>query len=339
MINVAMIGFGLSGRYLQAPYLVLNPNFKLKTVVTNSSKTPQELYDFVEVCHNFEEVLADASIDLVCVNTPSASHFEYAQKALLAGKHVLVEKPMAATAEQVQILIDLAKKQQKVLSVYQNRRFDSDFRTLQKIVQGGLLGELLSFEASYHRFKPTLNPKKWKEVPAPANGILFDLGAHLIDQVISLFGTPEKFSGEVFTQRENSLVDDAFDLSLDYGKLKVRLKSSLLVREDVPRYILHGTKGSFIKYGIDVQEDSLKAGILPNDPTFGIEQENIAGTLNTELNGLHFRGKITSEVGNYGLLFENLYDAITGTKPLIVKPEEVLEQIKIIEKITLSCEK
>jgi scyllo-inositol 2-dehydrogenase (NADP+) len=240
---------------------------------------------------------------------------------------------MTAASTEAQALIDLAKKQGKILSVYQNRRFDSDFRTLQKVIQQGLLGELLSFEAHYHRYKPELNPKKWKETPSPANGILYDLGAHLIDQAITLFGVPDNVIGEVFTQRANSEIDDAFDVKMAYGKLRVHLKSSLLVREDVPRYIVHGTKGSFIKYGIDVQEDSLKAGILPTDTNFGKEDEKIWGILNIEINGLNFRGKIESYAGNYGLLFENLYEAIAEGKPLIVKPEEVLEQIKIIESI------
>lgn len=332
MLNVALIGFGLSGRYLQAPFFIKNPNFLLKTVVTNS-QNPTHIYPSVEWKTSFDDVIADKSIDLVSICTPSSTHFEYAKKALLAGKHVLVEKPMTATAEEAEELIEISKKEGKILTIYQNRRFDSDFRTVKKIVENGFLGEIHTYEAHYNRYKPMLNPKPWKEVVSPANGILYDLGAHIIDQTLVLFGLPQSVSGEVFTQREGSVIDDAFDIRLDYGKLRVTLKSSLLVREDTPRYVIHGNKGSFIKYGIDVQEDHLKAGLLPKDEGFGVEPKENAGILNTELGGVSFRGKIDTETGNWMELYDNLYEAITQGKELNIKPELILEQIKIIEKI------
>jgi scyllo-inositol 2-dehydrogenase (NADP+) len=332
MLNVALIGFGLSGRYLQAPFFIENPNFLLKTIVTNS-QNPTHIFPSVTWKTSFEEVIADKSIDLVSICTPSATHFEYAQKALLAGKHVLVEKPMTATSAQAEELINIAKKQGKILTIYQNRRFDSDFKTVKKIVENGFLGEIHTFEAHYNRYKPVLNPKRWKEVASPANGILYDLGAHIIDQTLVLFGLPKSVSGEVFTQREGSEIDDAFDIRLDYDKLRVTLKSSLLIREDTPRYIIHGNQGSFIKYGIDCQEDHLKLGISPRNETFGIEPKENWGTLNTDIGHLHFTGKIETEKGSWMELFQNLYEAIKEGKELIIKPELVLEQIRIIEQI------
>ncbi len=332
MLNVALVGFGLSGRYLQAPFFVANPNFHLKTVVT-VSQNPQTVYPDVQAAKSLAEVLADTEIDLVSICTPSHTHFDYAKQCLLAGKHVLVEKPFTATVAEAEELIDLAKRQGKILSVFQNRRFDSDFMTVQKVVENKLLGDLVAFEIHFDRHKPILNPKRWKEIVSPANGILYDLGAHTIDQTLLLFGKATAVSGETFTQREGSEIDDAFHIKLDYGKLKVILKASLLVREEGPRYILHGTKGSFIKYGIDVQEDHLKAGLLPRMAGFGVESVEKWGILNTEINGQHFRGTIETEVGNWDMLFQNLYEAITEDKELLVKPEQILEQIKVIEAV------
>lgn len=332
MLNVAIIGFGLSGRYLQAPFFEANLNFNLKIIVSNS-QNPQAIFPNVKVARSLDEVLADDTIDLVSICSPNATHFEYAKRTLLSGKHVLVEKPFTATVEEAEELIDLSKKQGKVLSVFQNRRFDSDFMTVQKVIEGGFLGKILNFEIHFNRYKPVLNPKKWKEIIATANGIIYDLGSHIIDQAISLFGVPQNVWGQTFTQREHSEIDDAFDIRLDYGDLKVTLKASLLVREDSPRYIIHGTKGSYVKYGIDVQEDHLKAGMLPQDADFGIEPTTNSGILNTEFNGITFRGNVETQKGDWGLLFQNLHDVIVDEKELLIKPEEVLEQIRIIEQV------
>jgi scyllo-inositol 2-dehydrogenase (NADP+) len=331
MLNVAIIGFGLSGRYLQAPFFEANPNFDLKTIVT--SQDAKSVFPNVAIAQNLEEVLADDAIDLVSICSPNATHFEYAKRTLLAEKNVLVEKPFTATVEEAEELIALSKKQEKVLSIFQNRRFDSDFLTVQNVIESGFLGKIINFEIHFNRYKPVLNPKKWKEIVAPASGIIYDLGSHIIDQAISLFGTPQNVWGQTFTQRKHSEIDDAFDIKLDYRDLKVSLRASLLVREDSPRYIIHGTKGSFIKYGIDVQEDHLKAGKQPTDTDFGIEPTTNSGILNTETNGISFRGNVETMKGNWALLFQNLHDAIMDGKELLIKPEEVLEQIRIIEKV------
>ena len=335
MINVALVGFGLSGRYLQAPFFEANPNFRLKTVVTNSHN-PQAIFPSVQVAKSIDEVLADDEIDLVSICSPSSTHHELAIKSLQANKHILVEKPFTSTVEEAEEIIGLAKKQNKIVCVFQNRRFDGDFRTVRKVVDSGVLGELISYEAHYDRYKPVLNPKRWKEVVSPANGILYDLGAHIIDQTITLFGKPNAAWGETFVQREGSEIDDAFDIRLDYGKLKVTLKASLLVREEGPRYVLHGTKGSFVKYGLDVQEDNLKAGLMPGMEGYGVESKQNSGILNAEINGVSFRGHVDTEAGNWGLLFQNLYEAIAEGQELLIKPEEILEQLKIIEAVKQS---
>jgi scyllo-inositol 2-dehydrogenase (NADP+) len=332
MLNVAIIGFGLSGRYLQAPFFETSLNYNLTTIVS-ANQNPKEFYPNVHVTKSIDEVLADATIDLISICSPNETHFTYAKLALQAGKHVLVEKPFTPTSKEAIELISLAKTQNKILTVFQNRRFDSDFLTVKKIIEEKRLGEILNFEIHFNRFKPDLNPKKWKETSSTSSGVLYDLGAHIIDQTIVLFGMPKNIWGQTFTQREHSTIDDAFDIQLDYGKLKVTLRSSLIVREDSPRYIIHGSKGSFVKYGMDVQEDHLKAGRMPMDIGFGVEPIIQYGTLYTEKDGIPSTEKIETEKGNWAILFQNVYDAIVHDETLLVKPEEVLEQIKIIEKI------
>jgi len=332
MTTVAIVGFGLSGRYLQAPFFLANPNFRLKTIVSNN-QNPQDIYPGVQKATSLDAVLADPEVDLVSIASPNETHFAYTQKCLEAGKHVLVEKPFTATAAEAETLIKLAQDLGKHLFVFQNRRWDSDFLTVQKVIAEGLIGDVLSYEAHFNRYKPVLNPKKWKEVIAPGNGILYDLGSHILDQTIVLFGKPKSIWGIKFTQREHSEVDDAFDVRLDYGKIKVTLKSSLLVREDTPRYIIQGTKGSFVKHGIDVQEDHLKAGIMPGMPGFGIESEANWATLNAEVGGLHLRGRIETLPGNWAPLFQNIHEVISEGKAPLIAMDEILEQIRVLEEV------
>ncbi len=335
MLNVALVGFGLSGRYLQAPFLAANPNFNLAIIVTSNEQLATALYPHAKVVASIEEALTD-DIDLVSIASPSYTHFAYAQQALLAKKHVLIEKPMASSAAEAEALVTLAKEQGKLLSVFQNRRFDSDFLTLKKVIEGQLLGDIVSYEARYDRFKPILNTKKWKEEANPANGIIYDLGPHILDQALLLFGLPDDYWGKTYRQRAGSVIDDAFDIFLSYPTFHVKLSSSLLVKEESPRYQIHGTKGSFVKYGIDMQEDHLKAGLLPGMEGFGKEPTSQAAWLNTEIAGVSIKGHIETETGDWGKLFQNIYEAIAEGKPLAVEPSLVVEQIRIIESI---CEK
>ena len=332
MINVAIIGFGLSGKYLQAPFFEMNLNFNLKIILSNS-QNPADYFPQVKVVKNVEEIIADKRIDLVSICSPNDTHFTYAKQCLLAGKHIMVEKPFTVSSKEAEELIVLAKQQKKVVAIFQNRRFDSDFLTVQKLIGSGDLGEILNFEIHYNRFKPELNVKKWKEDNSPGSGIIYDLGAHIIDQAIALFGVPKNIAGQTFKQREHSLIDDAFDIKLDYGKLKVTLRSSLMVRQDSPRYIINGSKASFVKYGIDVQEDHLKAGKMPSEKGFGVEPITQEGVLYLEENGLSLQKKVPTLAGNWALLFQNLYEGITKNAELIIKPTDVLEQIKIIETV------
>lgn len=330
MIKVGIIGYGLSGRYLQAPFFASNPSFSLDAVVTNSFN-PKEQYPNIKVYSSVNELINDSEIDLISICSPSDTHFEYAKKVLEAGKHCLVEKPFTATFAEAEQLFTLAKSKNKVITAFQNRRFDSDFLTIKKILSSGVLGEILTYEAHFDRYKPVLNPKKWKETVQPGNGILYDLGSHILDQAISLFGKPISVSGEKYTQREGSDIDDAFDMRLNYGRLKVKLSASLMVKKQGPRYTIHGTKGSFTKYGIDVQEDHSKEGMLPTNQSFGVESEKEFGLLTYEKDGQDISERIVTEKGNWQGFFTNLADAIEENKEVDVKDFQILEQIKILE--------
>ncbi len=334
MLTIAIVGFGSSGRFLQAPFFEANENYYLKTILSNN-QNPKEFFPAVDVVNNIEEILKDPSVDLVSICSPNNTHYSYAKLALNAGKHVLVEKPFTAFSHQALELFSLAKSKNKTLSVFQNRRFDSDFLTVQKLIKSKELGEILNFEIHYNRFKPELNPKKWKETNDEASGIIYDLGAHIIDQAIALFGVPTNIWGQSFIQRKHSLIEDAFDIKLDYGKLKVTLRSSLLVHEPTPRYIINGTDCSFVKYGLDVQEDHLKTGMNPADAGFGIEPLEQQGKIYIN-NGSKIDIKnVTTEKGNWALLFQNLHDAISNAEDLLITHKDILEQIKIIESVTL----
>ena len=331
-INVALVGFGLSGRYLQAPFFEKSTDFQLKTVLT-SQQDWQALYPQTSRVRSMAAVLADEAIDLVSICSPNETHFDYTRQGLLAGKHVLVEKPFTATAAEAEELMALAKKQGRHLLAFQNRRFDSDFLTVQKLLASGRLGGLLRYEAHFNRFKPLLSPKKWKEQPAAANGVLYDLGTHLIDQCIALFGAPQAVQGETYPQRAGSDIDDAFDLWLDYGPMKAYLRASLLVREPAPRYVLHGTEASFVKYGIDQQEDHLKAGLLPGTPGFGEEPAAFYGTLYTEEGDVPRQEKVDSQPGNWPALFDNMaHVLLRGAEP-VIRMAEVVQQLRVIGQV------
>ena len=330
-IQTALASYGMSGKVFHAPFLTVNPRFHLKKVVERHRTNSSQEYPEVEVVRDFQEVLDDASIELVIVNTPNPLHFKMTRKALKAGKHVAVEKPFTPTKKEADELMAIAKEEKKVLTVFQNRRWDGDFLTVRKVVAGNLLGRLVEFEAHYDRYVNFITQNSWKEEPGPGSGILYNLGSHMIDQALVLFGVPEAVSADIGAQREGSDIDDYYDIKLHYEQFNTILKSSYLVREAGPRYVVHGTAGSFVKFGIDPQEEALKVGRKPNEEGWGEEAAGDWGKLTTEIDGLQISGKIRSFPGSYGDFYNNLYEAIREGKQLAVKPEEAALVIQIIE--------
>ncbi len=333
-INTGLIGYGMAGRIFHAPFLNIVPGFNLTKICTNnpdSIKLANERYPQTTIVNKPEDIFSDENIDLIFVLTPNETHYELTKRALLAGKHVVVDKPFTATTAQADELIEISKKTGKILSVYQNRRYASDYKTVKKLLEAGILGKIIEFTSCFDRYVPGLRPKKWKEEPREACGVLYDLGSHLIDQTLQLFGMPLEVTANIQHQRENTLIDDYFMLTLQYPGMTVYLHSGMLVKIPGPVFAIHGTNGSFVKSGLDVQEGHLDEGRIPVGKDWGKEPQSMWGTLSTYINGLPVTATIESEKGNYTEYFENLRDAVLGETPLAVDPIDSRNVIKIIE--------
>jgi predicted dehydrogenase len=329
-INTALCSFGMSGWVFHAPFITAHPGFTFYGIWERSKDLAKQKYPDVKVFRTLEDMLADKNVELVVINTPSYSHYEYAKKSLEAGKHTLVEKPFTATVEQARELVDLAKKQNVKLSVFQNRRYDSDYKTVKKVIDDGLLGKIVEAEIHYDRYNPALSPKAHKETPGPAVGVIYDLGSHLIDQAIYLFGMPDAVFCDVFSMRPDSKVDDYFEILLYYPSFRIRLKSIYYAREP-QGFIIHGKLGSFFKSRADVQESALQASQIPGSKDWGIEPETERGLLHTEKDGKIIREYIPTLQGNYLEYYNGIYNALRNDKDLPVKGEDGLNVIKITE--------
>lgn len=330
VVRVGLVGYGMAGEVFHAPAIAVVPGLKLTKVVERHSNKCQARYPWVETVRNVEELLADPNIELVVIATPNTLHYELIRQALFADKHVVVEKPFTPTSQQATELIDLAHERHKLLSVHHNRRWDGDFLTIKQIVESNLLGNLVEYEVHFDRFRSSIKTN-WRESDQPGSGILYDLGSHLIDQALCLFGLPDTITADLRKQRQDAKTIDAFELILNFDDLKVTAKAGQLVRELGPHFILHGTNGSFVKYGMDPQEEALKQGQLPEGSNWGKEPKERWGTLNTELNSLHFYGQIETIPGCYPAYYQNIFNAITQKAELIVTPKQARNTIRIIE--------
>lgn len=337
-IRTAILSYGMSGEVFHAPLITAHPGFRLAKILERSKDKARTRYPEVTVVRTLDEILTDDTIDLIVVNTPHDSHTELAEASLRAGKHVIVEKPFTTTRTEGEMLIALAAREKKMLSVFHNRRWDGDALTVEQIVKSQVLGRLVEVEIHYDRYRPMVDWSTWKESDKPGAGILYNLGSHLIDQALTLFGMPLKLSAEVGSQRDGATSADFYDIRMSYPNsgLHVILKSSYMVREHGPRYVLHGEKGSFIKQGLDPQEEALKLGGIPGSPGWGTEPEEWWGRLNTQLDNLHYVGKVETVPGNYLGYYDTIYGAIREGKSPAVTPQNALDVIHVIEKVLQS---
>lgn len=328
-IGVGLASYGMSGEVFHAPLLSVNPGFEIISILERTRSLSRERYPEAKIIRNYHELLNDDLIELVVVNTPDRFHYEMAREALEAGKHVVLEKPFVMNSRDGDELIRLANDQNRLLSVFQNRRWDGDFLTVREILDKGLLGRLVEYEAHFDRYRNFIQENTWKEDPGSGSGTLFNLGSHLIDQALVLFGTPEHINADIRIQRTGGKIDDAFTLWLGYRDVKVTIKASYLVREPGPRYLLHGTEGSFLKHGIDPQEEALKKGKLPGSSGWGEEARKDWGRLNTEIGA--FNGPYKTLPGDYTAYYRNLYETLSGKAELSVTAAQANLVIKIIE--------
>ncbi len=323
----------MSGKVFQAPFLAAHAGFDLQSVEERTTQRMRHDYPAIRSYPSTAALLADPGLELVVVNTPSNTHFELASQALRAGKHVLLEKPVATSVAQLQALEALALDQGRHLLAYQNRRWDSDFGAVRRVVESQQLGQLIEAHLRFDRYKPGLNAKRFKEEPGPGAGLLYDLGPHLIDQAISLFGQPLSARKTTGHYRPGTQVDDYFSLHLRYpGGLNVWLTSGLLVAAPGPAYVLHGTLGSYQKDRTDPQEAQLLQGLAPTAPAYGHETPDQAGRLTLAApDGTLRATPDPAAPGNYLGLFEAVYQTIRHGAPYPVRPEQLLWQNQLLE--------
>jgi scyllo-inositol 2-dehydrogenase (NADP+) len=349
-IRTAVLGYGFAGRIFHSPFIAAVPGLELSAIVQRHGDTAAADYPNARVVRSVDEVFGDPAIDLIVVGTPNETHFELAKAALQAGKHVVVDKPFAASSGEARELIELAKKVGKVIAPFHNRRFDGDFVTLRKVIVAGTLGRITQVISHYDRYRPVQRAGTWKEAGGPANGLLFDLGPHLVDQALALYGAPKWITASVRSDRDVSKIEDAFDIVLEYEVVERGLRyechSTMIGAEAAPRFRVHGTHGSFLKYGLDVQEAALLAGARP--PQVGSpepwlpEPEAAWGTLTLAANPAEptklERRKIPTEVGDYRHFYASVRDAILGVSPLVIPAEDAYRTIKLLELAVQSSE-
>ncbi|ORX46061.1 NAD(P)-binding protein [Hesseltinella vesiculosa] len=335
-VNVGVVGFGMSAQTFHCPLIVSSPHMNLVAVVERRSTKSQSAYAGITTVTSTDDLFAMGNVDLVVITTPNGSHFDLAKQAMEKGKHVIVEKPFTVTSQEAELLVQVSKETGKVLSVYQNRRWDGDFLTVKKLIEQGYLGRLVEFESHFDRFR-NFSKNGWREQETSKGaGMLYDLGAHLIDQANNLFGVPHSIYATISNQRQlpGANIDDDFIIILTYKEgHKALLRSSMLARQTpVLRYSLRGFHGSYVKHHLDVQEDQLKAGKLPGDAGYGTDPREHWGTLNSDLaGGVHVDGKVETVKGNYLAFYNNVAEAILFGKPLAVTPEDGLLCMRLIE--------
>lgn len=324
-IGVTLLGYGFAGQTFHAPVIAAVEGLRLRAVGSSQPDKVKADWPEAAVDTDFDRVIAHPQVDLVVVATPNTTHFELAQKVLLAGKHVVVDKPFTLRLAEAHELATLAKKVGKVLSVFQNRRWDGDFLTVRKLIADGTLGEIVHFESHFDRFRPQVRDR-WREQSQPGSGLWYDLGPHLGDQALQLFGPPQAMYADLALQRQKAQAVDYFHLLLRYPRLRVVLHGSALVAGGNPRYIVHGTKGSFVKYGLDTQEDALKAGGKPGQPGWG--HDPLDGDLYLPDQPAT---KVPTEPGDYSHYYAAIRDAIAEGTANPVPPEQATLVMQLIE--------
>ncbi len=338
-IGVAVIGFGLAGRVFHAPFVSAVPGLRLEAIVQRRGEEAGRAYPGVRVLRSVEEALRDQAVQMVVVATPNETHFDLAKEAIEAGKHVVIDKPFAATSAGARELIVAATEKRLVLAPFHNRRWDGDFLTVQKILAEGVLGRVVTFESHFDRFRPVQRAGTWKEAANGANGLLFDLGPHLVDQALALFGVPKAMLASVRKDRDATDIEDAFDITLEYERLRVYCRSTMLAAENAPRFLVHGTRGSFRKWGLDPQEPALVGGAkvprMGSVETWLEEDESAWGELavapDPETPERLVRTRVKTELGDYRGFYANVRDAVLGSAELAVSAEDGFRVIKLLE--------
>jgi scyllo-inositol 2-dehydrogenase (NADP+) len=330
MVRVGLIGYGLAGQAFHAPVIRGVPGMELACVLERHTSKSKERYPEVRVARTLDEMLADESINLCVVATPNDSHFSYAKACLEAGRNVVVDKPFTPTLTEATRLVLLAAELGKLITVYQDRRWDGVFLTVKKLLTSGALGTIAEYEIRFDRFRLNAKPGAWREnADHPASGVLWDLGSHLIDGALVLFGEPASICASAFCQRPTSTIDDAFDVTMQYPHMRANLRARIIAYTPGAHVFLHGTAGSYFKYGMDPQEEILRSEHCPDGPdwgaNWGLEPKDRWGTLTRVSEQPR---KIETERGDYRGFYVNVRDAIEKETPLDVAPEQALRTMR-----------
>ncbi len=331
IIKTGICSYGMSGKLFHAPFLEAHPSFELSAIVERNNNDSRERYPNTKLYRSVEELCADKDLQLIVVNTPTHLHFEQAKMVLNAGKNMVIEKPFAITVKEAEELTALTSTNNLFLSVYQNRRYDGDYRAVKEVVDKGLLGEIREVEIRYDRYRPSFGGKLHKEGNIPGAGNLYDLSPHLVDQAIQLFGFPKALFADLIKMRDDVAVPDYFEMLFYYERLRVRLKATVIARESTYAYTLHGMKGSFLQQRSDMQEIELLAGRKPSLESWCPGPSAPDGILHTEINGEVVRKETTSSPGNYMGYYDDVYKALTGQGANPVPAEDGIMNTRIIE--------
>jgi scyllo-inositol 2-dehydrogenase (NADP+) len=331
IIKTGICSYGMSGKLFHAPFIDAHPGYELSAIVERNNNDSRERYPKSKLYRSVEELCADKDLQLIVVNTPTHLHFQQAKMVLQAGKNMVIEKPFAITVKEAEELTALAEKNKLFLAVYQNRRYDGDYRAVKNILQQGLLGELREVEIRYDRYRPSFGGKQHKEGDMPGAGIIYDLSPHLVDQAIQLFGFPKALYADVWKMRDDVTAPDYFELLFYYDKLRVRLKATCIARESTYAYVLHGMKGSFLQQRSDMQEQQLLAGVKPSLKDWCPAPSSPDGLLHTEIDGKEVRKEMTSSPGNYMGYYDDVYKAMTGQGTNPVPAADGIKNMKIID--------
>lgn len=327
-LNVALVGYGYAGKVHHAPVIVTTPGLRLHTVVSSDpAKVAADLPE-ARVVPDLAAALADPAIDLVIIATPNETHAPLAGLALAHARHVVVDKPFAVTTAEARALADQAKAAGRLLSVYHNRRWDSGFLTVRRLIEAGELGEVVQFEAHFDRWRPDVRDR-WREQGGPGSGVWYDLGAHLVDNALVLFGRPQAISADLAIQKPGGRAVDYFHVVLRYPSLRAILHSSSLAAKAGANFTLHGTRASYVKPGPDTQEAALVRRILPGQPGFGFDP--IEGELTRPSGDEMVVAKVVNELGCYPAFYAGVRDAILTGAPNPVPPDEALAVMEVLE--------
>lgn len=327
MLKVGLVGYGFAGATFHAPLIEGSGRASVAAIVTSQPENARADWPSARMFASFDALLTDPGIAVVAIATPNDTHFDHARRALEAGKHVVVDKPVTLSSLEARALAELSAARGLLFAPFHNRRWDGDFLTVRALIDSGVLGRVTYYESHFDRFRPAVRPR-WREDASRGGGLLYDLGPHLIDQALALFGKPQTVFATIATRRDNATADDYVHLLLGYAEREVVLHASVLAAAQTPRYLIHGTRGSYTKYGLDTQEDQLRAGLRPGDTGWAV---NPPGRLRTSDGVLELDGELSTLNGAYGAYYAAVADTIERGVPFPVTPDQAVDVMTVIE--------